>query len=117
MTNPYESPRNGLAQRAFGYARLIRSAFLFRVIEFDPPFIGQLQYSSWWWRQRIDINGHNVWFRISWLRIHRQANFVIPASLDPRQPNASIDIDFARGSVIRRFRFWIDGELVYEELN
>ena len=65
MVNPYAVTSHvDTAERAYGdHARLVQSSFLFRVIEFDRPFEGRLRYSCWWWRQRIEINGHRVWFR------------------------------------------------------
>ncbi len=119
MINPYESPSHGtMSQRSHGeHARLIRSAFLYRVIEFDRPFVGRLTYSSWWWRQRVDINGQNVWFRISWLRIHRRIQFEIPKSPDRDSCMGEIEIEFSRGLKMRRFRLLIDADVVYEEKN
>ena len=40
-----------------------------------------------------------------------------PASMDAGQPEARIEIEFSRGNMIRRFRFWIGDELVYDEVN
>ena len=62
-------------------------------------------------------NVHNVWFRISWLRIHSHAEFRLPRSLDADQPAAGIEIDFTRNLRIRRFRFWIADETVYDEVH
>ena len=119
MVNPYAVTSHvDTAERAYGdHARLVQSSFLFRVIEFDRPFEGRLRYSCWWWRQRIEINGHRVWFRISWLKIHSRAAFRIPASIDASGPEAGIEIDLTRSNGIRRFRFWIEGETVYDEFN
>lgn len=54
-----------------------RSALLYREIEFRSPFAGRFVYSGWWFRQKIEINGETVWFRISWMRIFRHATFTI----------------------------------------
>ena len=119
-SNPYETPRDpGMAERAFGdFARLVQSSFLFRVIEFEQPFQGVLTYSCWWWRQKIDINGYNVWFRISWIRIHSLAEFEFADVLGTGgRIKGKILIDFSRSLRIRRFRLFLAGELVYDEQN
>ncbi|MEC8590477.1 MAG: hypothetical protein VXZ15_02910 [Planctomycetota bacterium] len=119
MVNPYQSPSSGsLHERSLGpHARVIQAAFLFRVIEFDLPFPARLRYSCWWWRQRIDINDQNLWFRVSWLRIHRKISFELPESVDPQRRPCRIDIGFSRGMAIRRFQVWIGDELAYDEQN
>lgn len=83
----------------------------------DAPFPCRLVYDGWWFRQKIEVNGELAWFQISWLTIQRQVKFKIPARVDSRQPDAAIEIDFGRGLMIRRFRIWISGQIVYDEIN
>ncbi|MEC8306039.1 MAG: hypothetical protein VX034_15050, partial [Planctomycetota bacterium] len=59
----------------------------------------------------------NLWFRVSWLRIHRKIAFELPESLDPQRRPCRIDIGFSRGMAIRRFQVWIGDELAYDEQN
>lgn len=139
--NPFAVSTELTAQRGvFGdAARCLRSGLLYREIEFGSPFAGVLVYSGWWFRQKIEINGETVWFRISWMQIFRHAAFTIsPAAIPPAaigempsvrgakpgvagriEPGVAgrIEIDFTRGLMIRRFRLWIADELVYDEIN
>ncbi len=101
----------------FGSARLIRSSFLFRVIEFDLPLPFRMIYDGWWFRQKIEISGETAWFQISWLTIQRHIEFQIPSTVDPQQPSAAIEIDFGQGLKIRRFRVWVSQQNVYDEVN
>jgi hypothetical protein len=119
MTNPFAVSSEVAGQRGvFGdHARLRRSAFLFRVIDFERPFAGTLVYSGWWFRQKVEIAGEVVWFRISWLTIERRAEFRIPVGVDPSRPKGRLEIDFTRGLRIRRFRVWIEGQIAYDEIN
>ncbi len=118
MTNPFAASAIVPSERGvFGDARLIRSGFLFRVIELRSPVAMRMVYSGWWFRQKIEINGELVWFRISWLTILRRAEFPLPATVDTNQSPAQMEIGFGRGLMIRRFRLWIDGQIVYDEIN
>ena len=116
--NPF-SPTSTLPNErgVFGTARQIRSGFLFRVIDFDAPMRCRLVYDGWWFRQKIEINGEVAWFQISWLRIHRRITFQVPAKVKVRQPEGKIEIEFGRSLMIRRFRIWIGGQMVYDEIN
>jgi len=118
LTNPFAVTTGAAPDRGvFGdHARRVRSAFLFRVVDFDRPFSGRLTYSSWWWRQKIEISGYRVWFRVSWMRIHRRAEFTLPPAVAPSEPQGIVEIDFTRTLRIRRFRLWIAGEIVYDEI-
>lgn len=119
MTNPFAVSTELTDQRGiFGdHVRRLRSAFLFRVIEFQRPFSGVFVYSGWWFRQKIEINGEVVWFRISWLTIFRRAEFTIPEATLPGQSEGQVEIEFTRALQIRRFRIWVGGEIVYDEIN
>lgn len=116
MQNPFGVTSDiGLRHGVFAdHARLIRSAFLFRLLELDRPVQCRLLYTSWWWRQKIEIDGQVVWFRVSWITIHRRAEFRFPPSIDPSERSGAIEIDFTRGLRIRRFRVWVDDAIVYD---
>ena len=90
---------------------------MYRVIEFDAPIACQMVYDGWWFRQKIEINGHVAWVRISWLTIHRKVEFRVPKSVDASEPEGRIEIEFGRGLGIRRFRVWLAGELAYDEIS
>lgn len=123
--NPFASSASIPSQRGvFGTARLVQPGFLFRVIDFEWPGTGiqsRLVYDAWWFRQKIAIDGHLAWFRISWLKIQRQVEFRIPTALESEAGDGvgdgEIEIDFGRGLMIRRFRLWLGGILVYDEIN
>lgn len=117
--NPFSPPRESApAKRWAGeHSQLVRAAFLYRVVDFRQPFAGRLVYDAWWWRQRVTVNEHVGWFRISWRRIDDRLEFAIPSGVDSREPKARIEIDFARGARIRCFRFYIAEALIYEEIN
>ena len=119
MVNPYQPPIPGsLAERSLGeHARLVQAAFLFRILEFDQPFPAELRYSCWWWRQKVELNGQTVWFRISWLKIHRSIQLTLPAAVDPDQRECRIQIKFGAFMSIRRFQVWIGEHLAYDEQN
>lgn len=118
MTNPFAPPSSVTLERGvFGGARQKRSGFLYRVIDIDSPVQTQLVYSGWWFRQKLELDGLLVWFRISWLTITRQADFRLPASIDPDQSPGKLEIEFGRGLAIRRFRVWIQDQLIYDEIN
>ena len=118
MSNPF-SPTSIVSNErgVFGSARLVRSWFLYRVIEIDSPLNIQLVYNGWWFRQKVEINGETSWFQISWLTIQRHVEFDIPSSVDPGQPSAAIEIEFGKALLIRRFRVWVSQQLVYDEIN
>ena len=98
------------------HAQRVAGGFLYRVIEFSQPVEFELVYSAWWFRQTIDIGSLRVWRRVSWLWIHDRAKFTLPPSIDPSERSGEMKIDFSRGLRIRRFRIWIDDELIYDEV-
>ncbi|MCM2373051.1 hypothetical protein [Aporhodopirellula aestuarii] len=105
-------------------AILKRRGFLFRVIVFENPFTGTLTYSGWWFRQTIEIDGQSCWFQISWLKIHSRFEFRLPETIkvdpkwgDPDDRNMVVEINFSRGLTIRRFRIWLAGRILYDEIN
>lgn len=124
--NPYSvSPHSPLHRGAFGeHALLLRRGFLYRIIDIHEPFVGQLTYDGWWFRQTVQIGGRSQWFQISWLKIHTRFQFTLPAEIkvDPGWGDAdnrlmSIEIGFSRGLTIRRFRIWLAGRILYDEIN
>ena len=117
-TNPFSVPTIIPDQRGvFGSARRIRSGFLYRVIEIDAPLRCRVVYDGWWFRQKIEINGHTAWFQISWLTIRRRVDFRIPPQVEPSEPRATMEISFGPSLMIRRFRLWIADQIVYDEIN
>ncbi|GAA4461552.1 hypothetical protein [Novipirellula rosea] len=135
MTNPFEPPIELPSEKGvFGdHATLITRRFLYRVIRYQRPFTGRLVYSGWWFRQKIEINGVVVWWKVSWLNISPDVSFTIPAEAFanqqvgddaspendsvPSQPiQGRIEIQFTRGLRIRRFRVWFDQQLAYDEI-
>ncbi len=119
MTNPFQ-PTSDLTEDRGVYADFAvrrRSAFLYRVIDFERPFKGQLVYTGWWFRQAVYIDGHPAWFRISWTKIHTSIAFQLPESINPQQNLGQLEIDFTRALTIRRFRIWIDSKIVYDEIH
>jgi len=119
MTNPFEVTSREINEKGvFGdHARLRRSGFLFRVIDLQAPYPCRLTYDGWWFRQQVCFDQHLAWRQISWLTIRSRAEFRVPPAIDPAQPMAAIEIGFNRGLMIRRFRVWIAGEIVYDEVN
>lgn len=113
-TNPYESPRLTREPHRIEYpnARILQSGFLYRKVEFSRPFAGTLTYDSWWWRQRVQLDGNTLWFRISWRKIHDRIEFVIPSQ--PAMP-ALLEITFGRNLAILRFKISVRGELIFDE--
>ncbi|MCD0458954.1 hypothetical protein [Roseiconus lacunae] len=97
-------------------ASLAERTFLYRVIDFRSPQEFQLRYSGWWFRQTVQVSGITVWSKISWLDIDRTVRFSLPESIDPHGRDGRIEIDFSRGLQIRRFRVWIDDQLIYDEV-
>jgi hypothetical protein len=118
-TNPFQPTSNLTEKRGVfaDFAVRQRSAFLYRVIDFERPFEGQLVYTGWWFRQAVYINGHPVWFRISWTKIHTSIAFQLPKSVSPTMSLGQLEIQFSRGLTIQRFRIWIDSSLVYDEIH
>ena len=120
MINPFATTSDGdFAERAvlLNGTKLIRSAFLYREIQFLSPFQGTLVYSGWWFRQVVQVQEQRVWFRISWWTFSRRIEFRIPVTICSTNPVTAIEIDFGRGLQIRRFRVWVAGQLAYDEIN
>ncbi|NND96033.1 MAG: hypothetical protein HKN47_01745 [Pirellulaceae bacterium] len=119
MPNPYATSSNIDNSRGIfaDFARLRRSSFLYREIEFDEPFSGRMVYSGWWFWQRVNVGGQRVWSRVSWITIDRELEFLLPAAVDPGCSPCRIEIEFSRGLQIRRFRIWIAGQIVFDEIN
>ncbi len=124
--NPFSAPASlPLKRGAFSnHAVLLRRSFLFRVIDIQEPFVGQLTYSGWRFRQIVEIDGRSCWFRISWLKIHSKFELTLPDSIaidpmwgDPGNRSMSVEIGFSRGLTIRRFRIWLAGRILYDEIN
>jgi len=116
--NPFSPPSTLSHQKAVcGDARLLQSGFLYRVIEFEQPLGFRLEYSGWWFWQRVRINGNRVWFRISWLRIWSQLEFDLPAEVDSSQPEVKIEISFRPGLIIQRFRIWVAQQIVFDQVS
>jgi len=97
-------------------AKLIRGSFLYRDIDFESPFQGRLVYDGWWFRQLVQVSGVRAWMRISWLKIHRKIEFVLPAEIDPLLRKCCIDIHFGTGLSIRRFQVTVGGIVSYDEI-
>jgi len=118
IVNPYSVTSKTPPQTGFFGQHATRrdAAFLYRVIEIRHPVEAELVYSGWWFRQTIDIAGERVWSQISWLSIAPKVEFRLPESIAPSGLLGRIEIDFARGLRIRRFRVWIDDQLVYDEV-
>lgn len=117
-TNPFSVPSQISEDRGvFGNAKRLRGGFLYRVIEFETPFPCRLVYDGWWFRQTVKLNGIRAWSQISWLNIERTVEFAAPSSVDPSSAPVKIEIDFGRTLFIRRFRVWIDGMIVYDEIS
>tara|TARA_R110002049_G_scaffold2750_2_gene21786 strand:- start:670943 stop:671302 length:360 start_codon:yes stop_codon:yes gene_type:complete len=119
MSNPFAVTTSQIDERGvFGdHARRIRGGFLYRVIELDRPYRCRLTYNGRWFVQRIKFDSYSAWRQISWLTIRPRAEFRVPAAIDASQPVARIEIGFTRGLMMRRFRVWIDGAIVYDEVN
>jgi hypothetical protein len=99
------------------HARKCGSSFLYREIEIDRPHKIHLIYSGWWFWQRVYINQTRVWSMISWAAIVREIEFHVPESEATPQTDGRIEIEFSTGLRIRRFRVWLDGEIVFDEIN
>lgn len=116
--NPFDPSRILLDEKGVfaDNARLVERTLLYRVIDFEQPFVGRFVYDGWWFRQVVTINGLRVWVRISWLRIHRRLEFVLPVELDPEQRPCRIDIEFGVGLSMRRFQITVGGMVCYDEI-
>ncbi len=90
MSSPFRPPAPLAAEKGvFGdHATLRTRRFLYRVIEFRRPLLGTLVYSGWWFRQKIEINGKQVWWKVSWLNLSRDVSFSIPASAYAQEATA-----------------------------
>ncbi|MFG0254014.1 MAG: hypothetical protein ACF787_02780 [Rhodopirellula sp. JB053] len=126
LANPFSiSASAPLEKGVFAeHARLRRRNFLYRVIEINHPLAGTLTYSGWWFRQTIEINGNSCWFRISWLRIQPHFEFEVPESVaiqpgwgDANDRRMKVEIHFSRTLMIRRFRIWLAGRILYDEIH
>lgn len=119
MTNPYAVTASTEPERGvFGdHARLLRGGFLYRSIAVDRPVATELVYSGWWWTQTLHVDGVCVWRRISWKTFHPSAEFQVVDERSGREWSGRIEIDFSQTLAIRRFRVWIENELVYDEVN
>ena len=125
MPNPYASPSADPAKGGVyaEHAQLASSAFLYREIEFAIPYPLLLVYSGWWFWQRVTVCDERVWSQISWLNLRREIEFTLPPQSPsiPASPSipvqGRIEIDFGRALRIRRFRVWIGGEMLYDEIN
>ena len=54
---------------------------------------------------------------ISWAAILREIDFCVPGSEGTPQTDGRIEIEFSTGLRIRRFRVWLSGEIVFDEIN
>ena len=117
MSNPYQTPPNVEDEVGIfcDHARLTGSSFLFRKIQFQHPFVGELLYSGWWFWQRIYVCEQRVWSRISWTTIDRHICFQMPGEIELNQ--GRLEIQFVQGLRISRFRVWIDENLVFDEIH
>lgn len=113
-------------------AHLRRGTFLFRQIEFEAPFRATLTYDGWWFRQKVALQPSDdglaplqVWFRVSWVRIHSAFEFDLPEEfpLDPdwdtfANPVTRVrgEITFAKTLAIRQFRIWLGETVIYDEI-
>ena len=116
-TNPFSVPNELPDERGvFGHARLIKRGFLYRVIEIETPTDMRFVYDGWWFRQTVKISNHMAWSQISWLTIERNVEFELPAEVSAARSPCKIEIDFAKALMIKRFRIWINDQLVYDEV-
>jgi hypothetical protein len=116
--NPYSTTNLPATGPTFFGDHATRKAgsFLYRVIEIRHPEPIELVYSGWWFRQTVDLDGLRVWTCISWLSIRPRLEFAVPDAISRAIDRGRIEIDFARGLRIRRFRLWLDDLLVYDEV-
>ncbi|MEM6471628.1 MAG: hypothetical protein AAF802_18860 [Planctomycetota bacterium] len=95
-------------------ASCLRATFLYREISIKHPSELELVYNGWWFRQRITLNGCEVWSKISWVTIEPSLEFPIAKEIMPGGGTGRIEIHFSRGLMIRSFRVWINEQLVYD---
>ncbi len=117
MNNPYQPPgvveaRDSIDNRG---GTLLRGGFLYREIDFHTPVKMQFYYSGWNFVQRIRVNQETVWSRISWITIHRQAEFMLPESVDPLGRTCEMQITFVRGLRMRRFLLRLEGQVIWDD--
>lgn len=131
----------------FGDARLIKSSFLYRVIEIDRASLAsdgvlkageetadhttavpeissgdgvRIVYTGWWFLQRVYVQGTLCWSAVSWLSLRRAIDLTVPSRIfDNRSENADLRIEITFGTAlqIQRFRLWIASRLHYDEIN
>ncbi len=118
MTNPFAPTTNLPDERGvFADGATRREAgFVYRVIEFTAPFVGELIYDGWWFRQQVSLNGQVLWRRISWVSFYRQIDFHLPPEVDSAERLLRIEIQFGPGLSIRRFQISLAGMIVYDEI-
>lgn len=115
MENPYLPPAPLQNDPQNDHATLLRGGFLFREIQFYQPVEFRFRYSGWNFIQRIYANEHIVWSRISWVVIHRQAEFRLPQSLDASGATYRMNIEFGRGLRTRHFLLFRGTQLIWED--
>lgn len=117
MINPYQPPQTQeLLRGSFeDSAKLLRRGFLYRRIEMQTPFPCVVTYNGWNFLQRIFFNDVLVWKRISWVVIHKRAEFVLPAEVDPECRSGLLELAFGPGLRMRRFVLRIGDRVVYDE--
>lgn len=115
MENPYLPPVPLQHVQENDQAVLLRGGFLFREIQFYQPVEFRFRYSGWNFIQRIYADEQIVWSRISWVVIHRQAEFRLPQSLDASGVMYRMNIEFGRGLRTRRFVLFRDKQLIWED--
>lgn len=117
IVNPYAFiPKTESKSSHFGdFATRLGAGFLFRQIELTGPVPVTLTYNGWWFRQRILVDQQVVFQCISWMKIRNRLEFEFTAADGQIHPG-QIEIDFSKGLLIQRFRIWIDGFIVYDEV-
>ncbi|QDT09597.1 hypothetical protein [Planctomycetes bacterium K23_9] len=144
MPNPYSAATNIPSEQGIfaESADLLRSAFLYRMIRVHDPNQGSspaagetesefgnasrngtlITYSGWWFWQRVVVDNRRVWSKVSWVALNREITFRIPSTESSAQRSAAdersgrIEIDFGPGLRIRRFRVWVDAEIIFDEI-
>ena len=132
MPNPYSAATNLTQQTGIftDSAQLVRSAFLYRMIRLDDLPIHAVNhvagnhaagcliiYSGWWFWQRVKVDSRIVWSQVSWISLSRTIQFTIPPTREGDSPRqGGIEIDFAPGLRIKRFRLSVDGQVVFDEI-
>lgn len=118
MTNPFAPAAILPDERGvFADGAVRRSGFfVHRCIRFSSPFVGDLVYDGWWFRQKVTVNGITLWWRISWVSFHKRIEFRLPAEIDPAEPPVRIVINFGRALSIRRFQVSVAGRIAYDEI-